>query len=57
MSESRISTTAAADRIGVSRSTVARWLKLGLLPGVRVGNAYKINPADLDLMVRDAVGA
>lgn len=46
----------AARYLGVHEETIWRWIKTGKLPAKRVGIAghYRINPTDLDRMVRAA---
>ncbi len=38
----------AADRLGVHYMTVHRYVRLGRLPGRKVGGAWQIDPADVD---------
>lgn len=51
-----LTTRQAADRTSVSVDTIRRWIRIGVLPAVRIGPTSKnirIHPADLDKMVRD----
>ncbi len=42
----------AAERLGVSRMTIYRYVKEGMLPCVRLGStALRIDPADLDAFI------
>jgi excisionase family DNA binding protein len=40
---------AAARYIGVSHSTVHKWLNLGFLPGTRIGDRWFLRRGELDL--------
>jgi excisionase family DNA binding protein len=42
-----LTVTEAAQRSGVSRSTISRWVTRGLLPAVRIAGRRRIQPADL----------
>lgn len=45
----------AADRLGVTRQTIANWIKAGKLPATKFGGSIvKIDPADLEQMRRPA---
>jgi len=44
MTEQMLSPTEVARRLGVSRRTVRRWIKSGVLPAYRVGGVYRIAP-------------
>jgi excisionase family DNA binding protein len=41
----------AARRLGVSRETVRRWIKIGVIRAVRVGKNHKIPEAELTRLV------
>lgn len=47
-----LTTVAAAARLGVDPSTVRRWIEDGRLPAVKPGRDYRIDPADLDELLR-----
>lgn len=55
-----IGTAEAARRLGLSEyggpSLVARWIRDGRLPAIKVGNTWLIRPADLDRLERRGPG-
>lgn len=48
-----LSVPEAAERLGVSESTLWRWLKEGKIRGVKVGNLRRIRVEDLLQVVRE----
>lgn len=56
MSEA-LSIPEAAELLGVTRTTVYRWVKgegvSSPLPAMKLGSHYRINPKELELWVRD----
>lgn len=50
-----MTTDEVAERLGVSRSTVRRWLNEERLPGNRIGKRWLVlRPADADLSAKEA---
>ena len=47
----------AAARLGVTPTTVRRWLSEGRLAGVRVGGRYRVDQEALDAIVQPAEAA
>jgi len=45
-----------AEMLQVSRRTVVRWLKEGILKGVRVGRLWRVRPEDLEKFLREGYG-
>lgn len=43
-----LSVAAAAQELGVSRTTAYRWIQTGELPAVRLGGRLRIRRSDLD---------
>lgn len=43
---------AVAARLQVNPATVRRWIGDGRLPALRVGRDYRVEPADLDELLR-----
>lgn len=43
---------AAADRLGVHYQTAYKWVREGRLPAVRVRGRYRVEPADVDALIR-----
>lgn len=37
----------------VTRNSVQRWIRAGILPALQVGNQYRIRQADLDSFVHE----
>lgn len=53
MADKLISTTEAADYLGVHINTIRRWIKDGDLPAVRLNRRrFRIRVADLDSMLK-----
>lgn len=50
--ERLLSCTQVAERLGLSRLTVADKLRAGELPGLKVGRLWRVREADLDAYVR-----
>lgn len=44
-------------RLGVSRSTLYRLRRAGILPSVRIGGSIRYRVLDLDRLVREGTGA
>ena len=54
MADDLITTSEAARMLGVSRATVARWIKLGQLPAVRLpSGVYRIHRDVVERMLRE----
>lgn len=49
---SLLTTDQVAARLAVDPSTVRRWIDDGRLPAVKPGGAWRIDPADLDELLR-----
>ncbi len=47
----RVSLQAAAARLGVHYQTVYRWVRQGVLPAVKVGGSYEVEPAAISALV------
>lgn len=47
-----ITTGEAAARAHVSTSTIRVWIETGALPGIRVVGRMRIDPADLDALLK-----
>ncbi len=41
-----------AKQLGVDRNTVYLWIKEERLPSLKIGGSHRINPRDLQLVVR-----
>lgn len=53
MAEQLISTTEAAEHLGVHINTIRRWIKDGDLPAVRLNRRrYRIRVSDLNAMLK-----
>jgi excisionase family DNA binding protein len=48
-----LSATAAAELIGVSSTTLARAVRLGNLPAIRVGSTYVIKRSDAEAWLKE----
>ena len=46
-----MSTQEAADRYGVHRETLRRWIAQGLLPATKVGNAWAVEASDVERLL------
>jgi excisionase family DNA binding protein len=42
-----VSSTEAIDILGITRQTFCLWVREGKLAALRIGNAYKVDPAHL----------
>lgn len=51
--EMALSLTAVADRLHVSRRTVERWVRAGLLPSVKIGGRRLVPVAELQRVLSD----
>lgn len=51
-----VDVAAAADKLGVSTSTVLSWISAGRLPAERVGRRWAIRPRDLRRVERPRAG-
>lgn len=55
MSGNLLTTTQAAEMLGVSRDTVARWIRLGQLPAVRLPSGqYRVKREDVERVLSDS---
>lgn len=53
-----LTTTQVAELLNVDRATVARWIRLGQLPAVRLPSGqYRVRRADLDRLDLDQPGS
>jgi excisionase family DNA binding protein len=53
--KSLLTTSQAADMLDVSRDTVARWIRLGQLPAVRLPSGrYRVRREDVERLLRQA---
>lgn len=43
----------AAWRLGISPTTIKKWLRNGKLPGVKVGHLWRIDEADLEKFIEE----
>lgn len=48
-----MSTQEAADRYGVHRETLRRWITRGLLPATKVGNSWAVEASDVERLLAD----
>lgn len=51
-----ISTTQAAERLGITRQRVFDLIESGRLPAFKIGRSYAINESDLELVSERKVG-
>ena len=43
----------AAHRLGVSKLTIKKWLRNGMLPGVKVGHLWRVDEEDLEKFIEE----
>ena len=42
----------AARRLHTSKFSIRRWIREGKLPGIRIGQEWRVDPADLEEFIR-----
>ena len=58
MADRLLTAREAAERLGVEKITIVRWLRSGRLPGIKIGTRgdWRIRASELDAYIEDSEG-